>query len=75
MNDDLKVIDGNDDFHIFKSGERVTIIREFPKGKFLVQDRDGKEDIVLEENLREYDSIDEYDDMYCDICGGTACHC
>lgn len=22
-----------------------------------------------------YDGIDEYEDMYCDDCGGTACNC
>lgn len=75
MDDDLRVIDGTSDFHIFKSGERVTVIREFPNGKFLVENENGKEDVVLEEHLRGYSAIDEYEDMYCDRCGGTACHC
>lgn len=75
MNDDLMVIDGVSDFHIFKSGERVTVVREFPNDKFWVMNEDGKEDIVLEEHLRAYTSIDDYEDMYCDTCGGTACHC
>lgn len=73
--DDLMVIDGTSDFHIFKSGERVTVIREFPNGKFLVMNDNGVEDIVLEEHLRAYTPIDEYEDMYCVDCGGTACMC
>lgn len=75
MDEDKRVIDGNDDFHIFKSGERVTIIAEYPKDKFLVENESGKQDIVLEEHLRGYDAIDEYEDMYCKKCGGTACMC
>lgn len=75
MDEDLRVIDGTSDFHIFKSGERVTIIDEFPLDKYLVENKEGKRDIVLDEHLRGYSPIDEYDDMYCETCGGTACMC
>lgn len=75
MSDDLRIIDGTSDFHIFQSGERVTILREFPRDKYLVENKDGQQDVVLDEHIRGYSPTDEYDDMYCTTCGGTACGC
>lgn len=74
--DDIVIIDTSE-CEIFKNGERVEVLRCYPRKKrYLVQSvNNNRRGIADEEDLRHYSAIDEYDDMYCDHCGGTACHC
>lgn len=61
-------------YHPFSIGDRVEVVEKIGDTCYLVE-KDFEERIVQEEDLRSYDSIDEYDDMYCDTCGGTGCMC
>lgn len=73
---DTIVIEKERDSHNFETGDRVIVIQVFQMDKkYKVEDKNYKEGMVYEEDVRQYDSIDEYDDMYCDTCGGTACLC
>lgn len=59
----------------FEIGDRVEIERFFGEDAYVVKGDKTTSAIVLEKDLRPYDPLDEYDDMYCDTCGGTACLC
>lgn len=59
----------------FEIGDRVTIERLFGNDAYVVTGDQTTSAIVLVKDLRKHDAIDEYDDMYCDTCGGTACLC
>lgn len=75
---------------MYKSGDKIVLTTVKTYHSFSIEDRgeilevigncyliesNYEERIVKEEDIRHYDGCDEYDDMYCDICGGTACMC
>lgn len=68
------VIAKNKTYHPFSIGDRVEVIVKIGDKCYLIE-KGFEMRIVQEEDLRSYDAIDEYDDMYCDTCGGTACMC
>lgn len=73
--DELAVISEEYKGFFFEIGDRVTIERIFTSDAYVVTGDKTTSAIVLEKDLRKHDAIDEYDDMYCDTCGGTSCLC
>jgi hypothetical protein len=61
-------------YHSFSVGDRGEVLERIGENCYLIESN-NEERIVKAEDIRSYDSIDEYDDMYCDVCGGTACMC
>lgn len=61
----------------YSEGERVEIQRVIHKTSYLIAPKDNfSETFIVEEDiLRKHNALDEYEDMYCENCGGTACNC